>query len=180
MIELSYTLDKDDYLAFQLFAATKNPLFKRQHRKSRILVFLLFATVGAVFLNFDTGLACYIFIFAAIVFLIYPFFGRRYSKSYLEKHVEQTFDPDCRVVSVSIDDRNVNMVDKKSTGSVKLSELVGITEIKDYFFMQVNKASYIIIPKGKIENVDALRNHLLECSKKLNITYSDEMDWKWK
>lgn len=180
MIELNYSLNKEDYLNFQLFAATKNPVIKKQRLISRFLILLILALIGFLFLNTNTLIACYFFLAAVAFFLIYPLYSKWFYKRHFKKHVDQFFDPGVGVISVGFDDENMYLADKKSNSSVKLRELLGITEIANYFLIQVTKANYVIIPRREVEDIEKLRDYLQKCSKKVDIPYSVELNWKWK
>jgi len=180
MIELNYSLKKEDYLIFQLFAATKNPVMKKQRRTSRFLILIILALIGFLFLNSNTLMSYYFFFAAAAFFLVYPLYSKWFYKRHFKKHADQFFDPDTGILSVRFSNLYMETSDKKGNSSVKFSELMSITETGDYFFIQITKANYIIIPKREVADVEALRDHLQRSGSEQNIPYSTELNWKWK
>lgn len=179
MIELHYKLTKDDYLNFQLYIASHNPRVKNQRLRGRIIICILFVLLGIGALDND-GFFKYIFFICAIVSLfLYPIYFRWFYKRHYKKQAEHFFDEDGGVFTARLKDLTIETQDKKGTSTVKIQELLAFIETGEYFYLQLSKAAYFILPKDKIP-INEVREYLQDRSKELNIPYKEELDWKWK
>lgn len=179
MLELHFKLTKEDYLNFQLYAASHNPRIKKQRLRGRIFASLLFLTFGITTLVIDSFLKYIYFSAAIFVFFLYPLYTKWFYKRHYKKQAEHFFDEDNGIFTAQLKDLIIETEDKKGTSSVKIQELLAFIETSDYFYLQLNKAAYFILPKDKIP-VDKVREYLQDRSENLNVPYKEELDSKWK
>lgn len=179
MLELHFKLTKEDYLNFQLYAASRNPRIKKQRLRGRIFASLLFLIFGITTLVIDSFLKYIYFSATIFVFFLYPLYTKWFYKRHFRKYIEQTFDPDNDSITLLFSDSALEAKDKKATSSMKLQDLLSFTETSDYFYLQVSKAVYFILPKERVP-AEEVRIYLQDRSKALNIPYKEELDWKWK
>lgn len=60
----------------------------------------------------------------------------------------------------------------------KISTINRVIETGGYFYI-VFPIGVAIIPKDELEDIDQIKEELLILSKKLNVSYKSDLDWKW-
>ncbi len=182
MIELEFNLDEDDYLNLQLYAASQNPLIKKQRKRRTFIIPGFFVLLGIVsFYSLPPYAGCIYIILGIIFFILYPFYSAWLYKRHYKRHVKQYYDQAAsNHISMKIDDESIMTFDAKGESTIKINTLEEIIEIGDYFYLQLSKAAYLIIPKKKIDSEKLLRQHLIECRNAYNIPITIDPNWKWK
>lgn len=87
--QLTYTLDAEDYLAYQLYAASINPTVLARRKKEWVLTTLTFVLLGVLFYSSNNlFLGLYFWGVALLTVFCFPSYSRwRYKKHYL-RHVK--------------------------------------------------------------------------------------------
>ena len=182
MPTLSYNLEKEDYLAFQLYNASISKSIKQNRSKSRLLLVSAFALLGLLMFVRNSNLAAIVFsVGSVITFLLYPKLLRnRYQKIY-ETHVADTFVPD------SEGNGKLELENDRLIGSNSLSETMvktdliqRIDETEKYIFVKVTTGIGFIIPKDRVTNLEEANAWLAKQEQKLGITRIVDLDWEWK
>ncbi|MDH6310810.1 Ca2+/Na+ antiporter [Dysgonomonas sp. PFB1-18] len=182
MIELEFNLNEEDHLNLQLYAASQNPLIKKQRKRRAFLISGLFVLFGIVsFYSLSSYAGCIYIVLGVIFFILYPFYSTWLYKRHFKRHVKQYYDQAAsNHISMKIDDENIMTYDAKGESTIKIKSLIEIIEISDYFYLQLSKAAYHVIPKKKINSVELLRQHLIKCANAYNIPVTIDLNWKWK
>ncbi|NDV69859.1 YcxB family protein [Dysgonomonas sp. 25] len=180
MLELNYTLDKDDYIQFQLYIFSISPIMKKQRRTGRFILLGILLILGILFIPFNPFISYYFWGMAVLAFLLFPLYSRWFYKRTLRKNTERNYDSENSTISFKISDETIESSNKIGHTTMYLKELLSIIELADYFYIQQSKQVYYIIPKKKIADPEGFKSHLLNCSRALQIPYLLELDWKWR
>jgi hypothetical protein len=65
---------------------------------------------------------------------------------------------------------------KTGEGKIKTSEIEGVNETQEHFFIQLSKGISLIVPKKEVESTTSLRDQF----KSVGLPIRDEKDWVWK
>jgi hypothetical protein len=181
-MKLEYTLEKSDFVVFQLYAASKSDRIKRKRFRNKIIFPLIYLALGLISLLInDITLCTFSILVGSIWYLFYPKYERnRYIKhyqSYIEENYKNRFGK-----SETIEFENDAILSKDYTGESKLylTEIEELNEINDYFFLKFNSGVSLIIPKNGILSSEPLDQYLVDLSTRLNIKHGIDLDWKWK
>ncbi len=86
-MELNYKVSEQDYLQVYMYAATKNPIIKKQ-RKNGLIRMIVFSIIGLC-LMYSTSLISLLvyFLFVVFIFLFFIFFyyERKYYETFLSE-----------------------------------------------------------------------------------------------
>lgn len=181
-MQLHYSLDPQDFLQYHLFAASHSKRLRTKRKKAWLVISacLLFLALLSYSSN-DNYLAFFFLIFGIITFIFYPFFQRHHYKRSYEKHIrEQYKNRFGKLASIEFKDDIIETTDSASETKMYLSEIGGITETGEYFFIIIKSGGHFIIPKRKIGKLAALKEFLRSLCQKLNIPYLEELTWRWK
>lgn len=176
-MKLNYGLDKNDFLAFQLYTASKSEGIAKKKRNGRLFLMVLFLLIAIyAYWQNHVGLAIYFGVFTLITYLFYGrYFKWRYKKhyqSYIKEHYQQRIG---EVVETIFEDAFIVLKDKTGESKINVSELDTVYEIADYFFVKISSGISLIIPKKKVGDANAVRKKLTT----LNIPIVQELDWEW-
>jgi len=175
------TLDKDDFLRFQLFTASKSKRIKNKRIRGWILTTFSFLCLGFILSeNEDKFLSYYFFIIAVISLFFYPLYNRwRYKKHYA-KYIEENYKNRMGVeCEISINGEYLNTKDHTGEGKIKLIEIEEINEIAEDLFIKVKSGENLIIPR-RIDSYDNFIAELKDTTKDSKTEWNDELNWKWK
>lgn len=180
-MNLKYSLNLDDYLQHQLYAASTTKSIKNKRLKNWITVTLLFVFLAFI-INDDGLFLKYYFVVASIASLIlYPFFQRyQYKKHYLNYIKENYKNRFGKESNITFNETYLESIDFTGETKLNYSNIEKIIEISSHYFLKFNTGGTLIIPKLKIENNEEVKKELLNLSKKLNIEYLTTLNWKWK
>ena len=179
---ISFQLNQEDFLQHQLFVATKSPALIKQRKKSWIFITLVLAGFSVFFkVTGNVLLFYYCLFFAVITFLFYPLYLRRHYRKHYEKYIAEHYKNRFgNTVTIGFNETNIETGDISGNSTIKHSEVESITEIRDYIFLKLKTIGYLVIPKGKIDDITTLKTTLTALSIKLAIPYLEEPDWQWK
>jgi len=179
-MKIEYSLSRTDYIDFQLFAATKSESIKKNRKKARIRLPIIYLILGTILLTVSDKTFAFIFYLIGILwYLLYPVLTkRRYSKyyaKYVDENFKKRFDTPIRV-KFSENYETIETVDFEGESKFKTSEIEKIFEIKRFIYIKMNSGSHLIIPKYKIENIDKLKEELKLISESNNFKIESELD----
>ena len=175
MLNIEYSLEENDYLEFQLFVASTSPMIVKKKRRSWIL---LSVVSTALTINFIVSrgdfLAVYFGLISLAIILFYPkYINWKYKRHYL-KHISENYaNRFGELEYIEFHDDHLYAKDKVGEGTINLSEVEFVDELKDYFFLRLSTGVSMIIPKYKIDNQDEVRNEFV----RLGIEINDNLDW---
>ena len=179
---LTYSLTEDDYLQLQLFIASKSERVKKLRKRRRIWVTAIFFIAAIAFCNSFDRIFFYYFLVLAIVS---AFFHRNYTAYLYKKHYKKyvadvhknSFN---ETINVMFTDEILETADRSGTSKINLPEMEVFSETGSYFYLKLKTGSHLIIPKAQLHNNDEIRTLLINLSKKLNINFLSDLNWKWK
>lgn len=179
-MEIEYSLSRADYIDFQLFAATKSETIKKNKRKIRNRVPIVYLILGTVTLTLEDKLLSIVFYLIGVLwYLFYPKLTKsRYARHYI-KYVDENFKNRFDTLikaKISDDFKLIETVDFEGESKFKTSEIERIFEIKRFIYVKMKSGSHFIIPKYKIENIDQLKQELKIVSETNNIEIEENLE----
>lgn len=175
---LEYKIEEQDFLAFQLFTASKS---ERIHKKKRNAWVLL--TVGSIviafffYLNQNNPMSLYFGLVAITTGIFYPkYFSWRYKKHYKTHIKENYLKRFGQVETLEISQESISSKNKIGEGKINLSEIEKIDETNKHFFLKISTGLSLIIPKQELADSNGLRERF----KEIGLSVNDELSWKWE
>jgi len=174
-------LEKEDFLRFLFFTASKSKRMKTKRIRSWILTTLVFLSIGVIFSQKeDKFITYYFFISAALCLFFYPFYYRWRYKRFYEKYIQENYKNRIGVINeVGFEDGFITSKDNFGEEKIKLTEIAFIYEIKDCLFIRIKNGETIVIP-SRISDYTEFKNELAMVTKKIGIIWEIELDWKWR
>jgi hypothetical protein len=181
-MKVYYSLDQEDYLQHQLYVCNTTPsIIKKRKANWFWLTFLFFAFAVIFFLLENQHLALFSFFMGLLVILFYPMFERKKYFNYYNKYIKAHYPKKASDIAY-IEFQSTYLLANNPHSELKIdyTAIEKIVEIKEYIFIRLNFTSSLIIPKNKIENLEEIKNYIIELSRKLNKEYSEELHWNWR
>lgn len=179
---LRYSLDQNDFLQYQLFAASKSDSIKKKRIKTWLILsgfWLLFSFV--FYVRHDTLLFYVLLAYAIAIFLFYPFYQRRHYKNHYSKFIADTYKNRFgKTLNITFTELALETNDITGESKINLIQIENVTETSGYFYLKMKTGGHLIIPKLKIDNVEDVREELKNLSAKLSIDFITDLNWKWK
>jgi hypothetical protein len=179
---LNYALSENDYLQHQLFVASKKDSIKKQ----RIKTWLLFSGASLLlsFLFYQNGdklMTWYFLIFGLIALCFFQLYQKWYYRRHYQKYVADIFKNRFgQTAVVKFTDCFIETSDTTGESKINLTELEKITETGDHFYLQIRTGGHLIIPKAKLDDLNAVRQELKRICEKLSIDFIEDLKWRWK
>ncbi len=179
---INYKIDENDFLSYQLFAASKSDRIRKKRLRSKVTVLLIYAALGLLFFyQEEIFLTIVLFLIGLLWFFIYPIWERsRYVKHYqgfIRENYQGRFG---RIANLEFSNDYIIAKENGNEGKILTTELEEINEIPTAIFVRLKGGQSIIIPKDKITNIDNVKVFLKELAANLKIKYNAEENWKWK
>lgn len=179
MIDLKYILEENDFLQLNLYFFETEGKLKRLIYKS-FVAYLLIIFILCVFLiwKYEYYIPIILIVFTAILSI---FHSKRMKNMYLKifkkniKSYENRFNKE---VELQISDSVLSVKSVAGEFYFNLSQIDSISETIEYFIIRL-KIEAIIIPKRKLENLEVLKENFIELSRKLNVDFINDLNWKW-
>lgn len=174
-------LEKDDFLRFMLFTASKSKTIKAKRIRSWIIITVLFLCLGLIFLSKEDKLVSYYFlVVAGLNVFLYPFYNRWRYKKYYESHIQENYKSRIGVTSqVEFVDEYIISKDYSGEEKLRLTEISFIYEIKDDLFIRMKNGGTIVVP-SKMADYEGFKSELAKVTENLGIIWTVELNWKWK
>ena len=181
-MSFTYSLDQNDFLQYQLFLASKTDRIKKQRIKSWLIVTGCMLLLSFMFHQSNNQFLFYYFlIFGILTFIFYPFYQRqKYKKHYARFIAENYKNKFGQTANLKFTEFAIEANDISGETKINLTELENVTETADYFYPKLKGGTGFIIPKSKIADVDHLRTELSNLCGKLNISFVQDLNWRWK
>jgi hypothetical protein len=179
---LTYTLSEEDQIQAQLFIATQSESIRKKRLKTRLFFIIFFFIAGIFCYLIDMKLLAYSYLFISILSLLlyHPYqrwlYKRHYTKFVKEK-LKNQFNNE---VKTNFENDFIEMSNQGTYVRINNGEIDQITEIKDYFYLRSKASQYLILPKEQVSDLASLRAFLTDFSKKLNIEFLSDLNWKWR
>jgi hypothetical protein len=179
---LKYALDKEDYVAFQLFVASTSERIKKKRKRSRMIIAIMYMIIGI--LTWFTGDKIIGVVFLTLSVLWYLFYPK-YSKYKYHKHYRSFVDESFKshfnlVTSTRLSDNEIYSENSMGNTTVKVENVTEIYETGKYTFIRLGPGMGLIIPKEKIENIKDLEDWISNVIEKHSIQKQVDLDWSWK
>lgn len=176
-MKYEYKVKEEDFLAFQLFAASKSTRIYKKIRNNRIILsFVSFLLCFLAYTKQSIGASIYLGSTAVLLFIFYPmYFKWQYKKksiASLKASYANQFD---ELSSIKFESDHLLVKNKTGEGKVLFSEIEEINETEKHFFVKMSNGSSVILPKDNIENLSVLKKDLSSLNKKI----TEELAWKW-
>jgi len=177
-MKIEITPSEDDYLAYQLFAASQSERIQKKTRRSKWIISIFFF-LCAVF-NYMDGQNIFLTIYFAVLGLACIVFYKRYErwiyKRHYRKYGREVYSKKFDQVA-EIDFTEETLISKDFTGEAKYnySEFDFAAETDNHFFIIQSTGAGIILPKPQLSNIDDIRNEMLS----RGIPIEDYKGWKW-
>ena len=176
-MKLEFTLEREDFLAFQLFEADHSARIQKKLRNGRTYIVALFFLLSFLgFISGNNGFAL-AYLFTGLIFLAaYP----RYFKWRYKKHYTQFIDDNYTarfglLSSIEFKSDAIALEDKTGSALLKMEELKSIAETKEHLFIKVSTGNSLIVPKRfETESQEVLRALLEQ-----DVPYLNLKDWQW-
>lgn len=181
-METKYHLNQDDYLAYQLFAASINDRIKKQRKWSWIITATAFAAMATLFYTEDNTVLGHYFSMATVVaILFFPYYSRwryrRHYARYVSETLKNSFGSE---IKLEINAETINTVDENGYSTIKTSQLAAVYETGDHFFLKLASGQALIIPKRELGDLSVISGTIKELTRKLAISHMKNEKWKWK
>lgn len=175
------TLDKEDFLRFQLYTASKSKRIKNRRLRSWIFTTLFFVLMVLITSeNEDSFLYIYFAAAACANFILYPYYTRWRYKMHYKKHIEDHYETKCGVESLfTITSEYILSQDHTGESKIMISEIKEIIEIEKDIFIKIKSGEAFIIPK-RIPDIGQLSKELKILCNSKEINWNTELEWKWK
>jgi len=177
-MKIEYKIEENDFLDFQLFAASKSERIMKKKKTGWI-----FLTAGSLtgsiyfYLQQNIAMTVYFAVITIICGLFYPkYFNWRYKKhykNYIKDNYQKRFG---QIENIEITEEYIYSKDKTGEGKIKLTEIDEVSETQNHFLLKVSTGMSLIIPKREIKNIDLLKIKFNE----IGLNVIDELSWKWK
>ncbi len=181
-MKIDYTIDENDYLAYQLFLASKSERVRKKRQQTKIIMPILFA-VSCFLLLFlgQAWLAILFFGIGILWFFIYPHWERGHYIKFYKAFIKENYKAKLgSIVTIEFSDDHILVKDYQSETKVLTSEVEDIFEIPSTIFVRLKGGQSIILPKDKIADLDNLKARLKELANHLKIKYDTDEKWEWK
>ena len=180
-MELTYTLNADDLLTHHLYTASQTKYFKKLRIKSQITFPIILVLCSIILFILNDYFFFVIYIVIAIIWItVYPFYSRWNLKRKYRKYVNKN---DERLIGEKIE---ISILENKfktkyfgMEAYYDLSEIAGIDEICNYYYIHLKTGLDFILPKEQI-SLEKLNNFLQEMISLTNLSIVKKNDWYWR
>lgn len=182
-MKVNFTLETADFLEHQLFVASISDTVRKQRLKTRIGIPISYMLIGLVMSIYKKDLVPVI-IFAAIAvawFFLYPIRDRkRYEKHYRNYVNENAKDMVGKPHEVAFEAGVIRQSSEAGEARVNMTDVKEIYELKTIIMIRLKSGGSLVIPKLRIENLEALRSYLQEMALEMDLRFSINDQWEWK
>ncbi|MEM6684582.1 MAG: YcxB family protein, partial [Bacteroidota bacterium] len=146
---VTYTLQKEDFLTFQLFTASTSKRIQEKKKNSWLGITVVFLMVAAFFyLERNNFLAIWFGVSAVITGIFYPTYFNwthmKHYKKYVEEHNINRFGQE---ENLTIREDVISSQNNLGDGNIKISAITEIAETETHFFLKMISGLSLIIPK---------------------------------
>lgn len=183
MLELNYELEEEDLLQLQLYFASKDEMQIKQRRKEKYRMIGLSLLCGLL-LFFDEGyrLLSYFFLGSSVLFfIIYPWWSVWFYKRMYRKQISESMRAEFPYnTKLLLGSEFIEIETKKGYRHYDVKEMDTIIETEHHFFIVRSRQVSIIVPKHRMNNTEEVKMRLLRYKENNQVSFVEDMDWKWK
>jgi len=174
---ITYKIEQDDLLEFQLYVASKSPVLHKKRKNNKTLLIGLSAVFAGYFYSSkDLIMGSYfLVVILLLIFLYNKYFAWRQKRNYNRFIKVNYADRFGMQEHLEVYATKIHVKDNFGEGDVKASELKSIVEINSHFFINLKSGSSVIVPKAQV-----VSSELKFTLKSLKVPFEEEMNWNWK
>lgn len=175
------TLDKEDFLRYQLFTVSQSKRMKNKRIRNWILLTTSFLLLGlALWQDADNFFSYYFFGCSIITLIFYPVYHRWLYKRHFQKHIEENYKTRVGIESeLGFDNEYIISKADSQEGKVKLTQIQEINEISENLFIKLQTGESMIVPTGN-PDFSKLKDELKGITTTISIPWNYQPDWRWK
>lgn len=182
MIEFKFIIEKEDYLQQQLFAAYTSKTISKTRYRSKILIPLFYLIIGLGFYMKDQTFGGILFVGIGILwYFFYPLYLKKRYIRYYSKYIDENYSNRFgKPESLLIDDEYIVSKNYVGESKMRITEIVEINEISDYYYLKFSIGTTLIIPKSFVNNAIELENEIKKIAARFQIEHIVDLEWRWK
>lgn len=180
-MKLTYKMREQDYLAHQLFVASRSELILKQRFRHRFYIPVFYFILAGI--TYFQGMQLFAGIIAGLSVLWilgYPAFSRWYYRRHYRNHIRQhysyVFDKEG---TLALEEDSIVLQNEGNESKIALNEVQELCITGDYGFAGLKSGHMITIPKDQI-SAEELNAFMNELSKRTGIEIEDLPDWQWR
>lgn len=179
-MKLEYSLNKEDFLQYQLFTASKSKNIIKQKKRTFIWVIVFLIVSGFNIYNRFENWLIYFIPLCFIIFLLSYYSVQYQYKSHYSKFIKENYKEKIGLVS-SLNFKNEELMITNSIAESKISynSFLEIIEIQDYYYLKLKTEESFIIPKNIIIDKQEFEQVLLILKEKYNVKEIIDLKWKY-
>jgi hypothetical protein len=181
-IIFEYSIEKNDFLTFQLYTASKSERLIKKRKNSKNHVPIIYLVCSILFLLVAKYiLASVFFVIGILWFFIYPIWEKTYYYNHY-KSFEEDRDKTRRDGTCKIEINEGFIFSKSDDNESKFSTkgIISISELSNLILINFTGGQSIIIPKDKISIPKAsVILFFKELANSLKVPYTDDNNWIW-
>ncbi len=184
-MEVTYLLEKEDLLESQLYFSSKSKIIKKKRVLNRTLIPIFYVLFGIYYyfrLGAVKGIKVMILlaVIAILWYILFPFYDRRAIKKSILKWIDENYKNRIKkVVTISLDGDALKIESDGENGSIKISEIEAIEEIKMHIYIKIKTGSSIILPKDRI-GIERIEEFIKVLEEKTGLKTIKKLEWKWQ
>lgn len=180
-MQIEYSLQRADFLIYQLFAASKSKAIAKSRKRSRLVIPVVYTFLAFVLSLFTEPFYPLAFFGIGLVwYLIHPVLMRRRFKHHFEKYIDEhyrnRFD---KTITLDFGDEKISTTDYMGESTLKIAEITDIDEIEGYTFIKFSSSEALIIPVGRLANPDALKQQIDKLALLPAVVRTTRPNWQW-
>ncbi|HPE58609.1 MAG TPA: YcxB family protein [Bacteroidales bacterium] len=179
---LTYPLNHNDFLTYQLYNTTRSKENQKRRSKSRTRIALSYFLVALLaYLAVDSVLAMMFIVMGIISYLFLPYYIKHRTYNAMSRFVQEQFHNKFgKSGTVEFGDKLITATDDFSELKIKLEGFSEINEIKNYFFFKTTLGESLIVPKSSIIDKEKFDAYIETLKRDFGIKHNIDLDWKWK
>jgi len=179
---VNYSIDKNDFLNYQLYTASTSETVRKKRLRGRIAIPIVYFLLALYSYSTDrTGLMIVACVVAVLGYFLYPLWDRkRYIRHYEQFIKEHYKEREGKAGLLTFSDDFIQIAEGETESKIPVTEVEKITEINTNIFIKLKGGNSLILSKTKIGQITALIVFLKVFAGKLNIDYFEDQNWKWQ
>ena len=180
-MQLKYSLDENDYLQYQLYAASKSKNIKAQRNRTFMMMIATFLILSYMIFSTADMMFDPLIIFFALLLILYKWYEKKRYSNHYRKNIAENYKERFGLISTLTFTEN-QIIDENKLGESKINyeSLSAINETGDYYFLKLITGQSLIIPKRVLADIRAFHLKLEDLKSRFNLKNKVDLNWKWK
>ena len=180
-MQLQYSLEENDYLQYQLYAASKSKNIKAQRSRTFMMMIATFAILSYMVYSPGDSLSYLIMTFFGMLLILYKWYEKKRYSDHYRKNIAENYKERFGLIStLTLGENQIIEESKLGESKINYESLSEINEIQDYYFLKLITGQSLIIPKKVILNKSDFNLKLEVIKDRFNLKNNVDLDWKWK